>query len=69
MTPEDAKRLSACLQEAAEILSRNTPDSQQPSFEVIEKTLRTYWLEKIGPQIAFFLSEKLQEQKKVESEL
>lgn len=69
MTPEDAQRLNACLQEAAEILYRNTPASDLTSFEAIEKTVRTHWLEQIGPQIAFFLSDKPQEQIKVESDL
>lgn len=69
MTPKDVQRLNACLQEAAEILCRNTPASDQTSFEAIEKTVRTHWLEQIGPQIAFFLSDKLQEHRKVENDL
>lgn len=68
MSPEDTQRLSACLKEAAEILYRYTPSANQNTFSAIEKTLRIHWLEKIGPQLAFFLSLKQQALIKEESE-
>ncbi|WP_230966126.1 DUF5615 family PIN-like protein, partial [Nostoc sp. NZL] len=45
MNPEDFKRLETCLQEAAEILYRNTPTEELTSFESIEKAVRTKMLE------------------------
>lgn len=68
MTPEDSQRLEACLQEAAEILYRNTPAEELTNFESLEKVVRTKMLEQVSPEIAFFLSNKLQGQKKAESE-
>lgn len=68
MTPEDSRRLEACLQEAAEILYRNTPAYELTNFESLEKAVRTKMLEQVSPKIAFFLSNKLQGQKKVEKE-
>ena len=68
MTPEDSQRLEACLQEVAEILYRNTLSKELTNFERVEKVLRTKILEQVSPKIAFFLSNKLQERKKVEQE-
>lgn len=68
MTPEDSQRLEACLQEAAEILYRNTPAEELTNFESLEKVVRTKMLEQVSPEIAFFLLNKLQGQKKAESE-
>ncbi len=68
MTPEESQRLEACLQEAAEILYRNTPVEQMTNFESLERSIRTQMLEQVSPKIAFFLSSKLQEHKKVEKE-
>ena len=68
MTPIDSERLEACLQEVAEILYRNTPAQKMTNFESLEKTVRTQMLEQVSPKIAFFLSNKLREQKKVEKE-
>jgi len=68
MTPIDSERLEACLQEVAEILYRNTPVQKMTNFESLEKTVRTQMLEQVSPKIAFFLSNKLREQKKVEKE-
>lgn len=66
MTPEDSQRLEACLQEAAEILYRNTPTEEITNFESLEKALRTKMLEQVSPKIAVFLSNKSQEHKQVE---
>ena len=54
MTPEDSQRLEACLQEAAEILYRNTPAAEMTDFESLEKVVRTKMLEQVSPKIAFF---------------
>jgi hypothetical protein len=68
MNSEDSQRLEACLQQAAEILYRNTSTEELTSFESLEKAVRTKMLELVSPKIAFFLSNKLQEQKKAENE-
>jgi hypothetical protein len=68
MNPEDFQRLETCLQEAAEILYRNTPTEELTSFESIEKAVRTKMLEQVSPKIAFFLSNKSQEQNLAENE-
>ena len=60
MTTEDSQRLEACLQEAAEILYRNTAGEELKNFESLEKVVRTKMLEEVSPKIAFFLSNKLQ---------
>ena len=61
MTLEETQRLQACLQEAAAILYRNTPAAEVKTFEGLEKAVRQQMLEQVGPEIAFFLSSKLQE--------
>ncbi len=58
MTPEEAQRLEACIQEAAAILYRNTPNSELKNLESIEKTVRAQILQHISPKIALFLSAK-----------
>ncbi len=58
MTPEEAQRLEACIQEAAAILYRNTPNSELKNLESIEKTVRAQILQNISPKIALFLSAK-----------
>lgn len=64
MTPEELERLQSCTAEIAKILYNNTPPSELTSLKNIEKHLRQQWLEKIGPQIGFFLSNKQREQNK-----
>lgn len=64
MTPEELERLQSCTAEIAKILYNNTPPSELTSLENIEKHLRQQWLEKIGSQIGFFLSNKQREQNK-----
>jgi hypothetical protein len=68
MTPEDTQRLEACLLEAAEILYRNTPSEELTNFESLEKVVRKKMLEQVSPKIAFFLSNNIQERKKVEQD-
>lgn len=68
MTTEDSQRLEACLQEAAEILYRNTAIEELKTFESLEKVVRTKMLEQVSPKIAFFLSNKLQGRKLAEND-
>lgn len=68
MTPEESQRLEACIQEAAAILYRNTPESELKTLESIEKTVREQILQHVSPKIAFFLSAKSPEPGVVESE-
>lgn len=68
MTPEEAQKLQDHIRGIAEILYRNTDSSDLVSMEAIEKTVRRQMLENVSPQIAFFSSNKLQEQQKAERE-
>lgn len=56
--------MEACIQEVAEILYRNTSTKELINFERVEQAVRTKILEEVSPKVAFFLSNKLQEQKK-----
>ncbi len=56
MTPEDAKRLDACVQEIAAILCKDTPSEHLASLESLELTVRQQVIEHISPQGALFLS-------------
>ncbi|AUB42264.1 hypothetical protein COO91_08381 [Nostoc flagelliforme CCNUN1] len=69
MTPEEKERLQAAVKEIAAILYKNTSPSELKTLEGIEKTVRclrratpTQMLEYVSPEIAFFLSNKLQAQ-------
>jgi hypothetical protein len=64
MTPEEKKRLDACLQEIASILYKNTPPEKIETFEGIETEVRDQVLEHVSPKITFFLSEKRREQQR-----
>jgi len=64
MTPEDKKLLDTHVQEIAKILYKNTPYDQIASFEGIETAVRDQVLEHVNPKIAFFLSQKKQEQQR-----
>ncbi|WP_442922224.1 hypothetical protein [Microcoleus sp. B4-D4] len=64
MTHEELEQLQFFSAEIAKILYNNTPPSELTSLENIEKHLRQQWLEKVGPEIGFFLSKKQQEQNK-----
>lgn len=66
MTPEKLQRLQACLEEAASILYEETPASELQNLESIEKAVRAHLLERVGPNVALFLSVKRQELTKVE---
>ncbi len=67
MTPEELERLESCAAEIAKIWYNNTPPSELTSLENMEKHLRQQWLETVGPQIGFFLSNKQLEQNKDDS--
>jgi hypothetical protein len=62
MTPEQKERLKACAAEIAEIMYTNTPVSELSSLETIEKHIREQWLELVGPEVGFFLSNRQPEQ-------
>ena len=64
MNEKDSRRMEACIQEVAEILYRNTSTKELINFERLEQAVRTKILEEVSPKVAFFLSNKLQEQKK-----
>lgn len=64
MNEKDRRRMEACIQEVAEILYRNTSTKELINFERVEQAVRTKILEEVSPKVAFFLSNKLQEQKK-----
>ncbi len=65
MTPEEAQRLQACVQEMAAILYKNTPAEALTSLEGIEKAVRQQMLEHVSPEVGVFLSNKLHTQKQV----
>lgn len=58
MTPSEKARVQKCVKELSEILYRNTPSEKCQSLEGIEKTVREHLLESVGPEMAFFLSNK-----------
>ena len=62
MTPEEKERLQAAVKEIAAILYKKTSPSELETLEGIEKTVRSQMLEQVSPEIAFFLSNKLQAQ-------
>ena len=58
VTSEEAQQLQAHIQGIAQILYKNTPETDLVSFEAIEKSVRQQMLEHVSPQVAFFLSSK-----------
>jgi hypothetical protein len=61
MTPEEAEQVQAHIRAIAAILYKNTPASELTNLETIEKSVRRQVLEHVSPNIALFLSNKLQE--------
>lgn len=60
MNSEDKKRLDACLNEAAEILYRNTcSEDLETDFERLENTIREKILLHVSPKIALFFIQKV----------
>ena len=68
MTPSEKARVQECVQELSEILYRNTPSDKCQSFEDIEKAVRKHLLESVGPEMAFFLSNKKLKPRSAKSE-
>lgn len=64
MTPDEQARLQAHTSEIAKILYRNTPPEALDNLETIEGHLRKQWIERVGPEVAFFCSKKPREQTK-----
>ena len=72
MTPEDKELLDTHVKAMpvagyayAKILYKNTPSEKIETFEGIETAVRDQVLEHVSPKIAFFLSEKRLEQRRV----
>lgn len=63
MTTDKQEQIEACIQELAALLYAEADKSQLQDLEGIEKTVRRQILERVSPKIAFFLSNKRQEQK------
>lgn len=68
MTPEEMARVKACSQEIAEILYRNSAESELSDLDGIEKSVRRQMLEYVSPEVALFLSQLKLEPPKAESE-
>jgi hypothetical protein len=66
MTPEEMARIKACSQEIAEILYRNTAESELNDLDGIEKSVRRQMLEQVSPEVALFLSKPEREPAKAE---
>lgn len=58
ITPEEQLRLSACIQEIAEILYKNTDSQEIATLEGLEKIVRQQMIEYVSPKVALFLSKK-----------
>ena len=64
ITPEEQLRLSACIQEIAQILYKNTASEEIATLEGLEKVVRQQMLEYVSPKVALFLSKKSPKQSK-----
>lgn len=62
LSPEQQKRLQACLEEAAAILYADSDPTILTDLEAIETQVRRQMLTHVGPQLAVFLSTKVREQ-------
>jgi hypothetical protein len=58
ITPEEQLRLSACIQEIAQINNKNTDSEDRATLEGLEKVVGQQRLEYVSPKIALFLSKK-----------
>jgi len=68
MTPEQRKKLEACLREASDILYNNANPDSLKTLEDIEIAVREQILENVSPQIALFLLKEKQKREKEENE-
>jgi hypothetical protein len=70
MNPEEKqKRLKACLQELSGLLYEEADTRELKDLGSIEKCVRQQVLEKVSPEIAFFLLSEQQKQKLEKKEL
>lgn len=59
MTPEEKRIIQQNLEEVAQILYNNTPDSQLQDFENVELSVREHLMETVAPTIGtFFLTKQ-----------
>jgi hypothetical protein len=68
MNADDQQKIKDHLKEIAEIIYKNTEESELESFESIELSLRSQMLTEIGLEIAKFFFRKNQELKREETE-
>lgn len=60
MTPEEKRIIQQNLEEVAQILYNNTPDSQLQDFENVELSVREHLMETVAPTIGtFFLTKQV----------
>lgn len=52
-------RLKACLAELSELLYEETDPQEIETLEGIEKSVRQHLLERVGPELGSFLSNRL----------
>ncbi|MGB8689039.1 MAG: hypothetical protein WCD53_17105 [Microcoleus sp.] len=55
ITPEEQLRRSACIEEIAQILYKNTDSEEIANLEGLEKVVCQQMLEYVGPKVALFL--------------
>lgn len=65
---KDRERLQACVRESAEILYRNTPQSELRDQGSIEQAVREHMLTEVSPSVGIFLSKQRRELKKAKVE-
>jgi hypothetical protein len=54
ITSEEQLRLSACIEEIAQILYKNTASEEIATLEGLEKVVRQQMLEYVSPKVALF---------------
>jgi hypothetical protein len=64
ISPEEQLRLSACIEEIAQILYKNTASEEIATLEGLEKVVCQQMLEYVSPKVALFLSKKSPKQPK-----
>ena len=64
ITPEAQLRRSACIQEIAQILYKNTDSEEIATWEGLEKVVHQQMLEYVSPKIALFWAKKSPKQSK-----
>lgn len=64
----EQERLQYHIQQAAQILFKNTPSEQVQDFDSIEMTVREHILDTVAPDIASFFLQQRQEQRREKPE-